>query len=74
MAATTTMYDVIIVGAGISGMNSAYILKKRCKNIKILILEAKGVYFKKRNVVLESVELNKCYYFLRSRWWTNAYY
>ena len=23
-------------------MNSAYILKKRCKNIKILILEAKG--------------------------------
>ena len=36
------IYDVIIVGAGISGMNAAYILKKRCKKIKILILEAKG--------------------------------
>ena len=36
------VYDVIIVGAGISGLNAAYILKKRCKKIKILILEAKG--------------------------------
>ena len=36
------VYDVIIVGAGISGSNAAYILKKRCKNIRILILEAKG--------------------------------
>ena len=37
------IYDVVIVGAGISGMHAAYILKKRCKNIKILILEAKGL-------------------------------
>ena len=42
IAENSTVYDVIIVGAGISGSNAAYILKKRCKNIKILILEAKG--------------------------------
>lgn len=35
------VYDVIIIGAGISGSNAAYELKKKCKNIKILVLEAK---------------------------------
>jgi monoamine oxidase len=35
------VYDVIIVGAGISGSNAAYILKKRCKNLRILVVEAK---------------------------------
>lgn len=35
------IYDVVIIGAGISGSYAAYTLKKRCKNIKILILEAK---------------------------------
>ncbi|RNA10385.1 putative flavin-containing monoamine oxidase A [Brachionus plicatilis] len=35
------LYDVIIIGAGISGSNAAYQLKKRCQNIKILVLEAK---------------------------------
>jgi monoamine oxidase len=35
------VYDVIVVGAGLSGLNSAYILKKKCPHLKILILEAK---------------------------------
>ena len=35
------VYDVIVVGAGISGSYAAYTLKKKCKNIKILIIEAK---------------------------------
>jgi monoamine oxidase len=35
------VYDVIIVGAGISGANAAYVLKKRCKNLRILVVEAK---------------------------------
>ena len=35
------VYDVIIVGAGISGSYAAYLLKKRCKNIRILIIEGK---------------------------------
>lgn len=35
------IYDVIVVGAGISGMTAAYNLKKKLKKVKILILEAK---------------------------------
>ncbi|CAF1040430.1 unnamed protein product [Brachionus calyciflorus] len=35
------IYDVVIIGAGISGSNAAYELKKKSKNIKILVLEAK---------------------------------
>jgi flavin-dependent dehydrogenase len=35
------VYDVVIVGAGISGSYAAYTLKKQCKNIKVLIIEAK---------------------------------
>lgn len=35
------LYDVVIIGAGISGLTAAYNLKKKFKNIKILILEAK---------------------------------
>ena len=34
-------YDVIIVGAGISGLSSAYFLKKKHPNLKMLIIEAK---------------------------------
>ena len=34
-----TINDIIIIGSGISGMNTAYQLLKYNKNIKILILE-----------------------------------
>jgi flavin-dependent dehydrogenase len=36
------IYDVIIVGAGLSGSYAAYLLKKRCPELKILVIEAKN--------------------------------
>jgi monoamine oxidase len=35
------VYDVIIVGAGLSGLSSAYYLKEKCNELKILIVEGK---------------------------------
>ena len=37
------VYDVVVIGAGISGSNAAYIMSKRCKKLKILVIEAKGI-------------------------------
>ena len=37
----TTIYDIIIVGAGISGIGTAYWLQKKCPEKKILVLEAR---------------------------------
>ena len=34
-------YDVIVVGAGLSGLSSAYFLKKKHPNLRMLIIEAK---------------------------------
>jgi flavin-dependent dehydrogenase len=34
--------DVIIVGAGISGLYAAYRIKQKSPELKILVLEAKG--------------------------------
>lgn len=34
-------FDVIIIGAGLSGLSSGYYLKKADSNLKILIIEAK---------------------------------
>jgi monoamine oxidase len=36
------VYDVVIIGGGISASNAAYILRKRRKNLKMLVIEAKG--------------------------------
>lgn len=36
--------DVIIIGAGLSGMVAAYTLLEKEPALNILILEAKGVY------------------------------
>ena len=35
------VYDVIVIGAGISGSYAAYLMSKRCKDLKILVIEAK---------------------------------
>ena len=37
-----TVYDVVVIGAGISGLSAAYKLKKQKANLKILILEARN--------------------------------
>jgi monoamine oxidase len=34
-------FDVIVIGAGVSGATAAYTLKKQCKDLKILIIEGK---------------------------------
>jgi flavin-dependent dehydrogenase len=34
--------DVIIVGAGISGLYAAYLIKQKSPELKILVFEAKG--------------------------------
>lgn len=36
-----TDYDVVIVGAGISGINFAYRLQERCPDLRITILEGR---------------------------------
>jgi monoamine oxidase len=35
------VYDVIIIGAGLSGLSSAFYLKEKCDKLKILIVEGK---------------------------------
>ena len=37
-----TQADVVIIGAGISGLCTAYHLKKRNENLRYVVLEAKG--------------------------------
>jgi monoamine oxidase len=41
MVNENTVYDVVVVGAGISGLTAAYNLVKKLDHIKILIIEAK---------------------------------
>ena len=38
----TSEYDVIIVGAGLSGLTSAYTLLQKKPSAKVLVLEASG--------------------------------
>jgi monoamine oxidase len=35
------VYDVIVIGGGISGANAAYVMRKRSSDLKMLVLEAK---------------------------------
>jgi flavin-dependent dehydrogenase len=39
---TEEVVDVIIVGAGISGLYAAYQIKQKSPELKILVFEAKG--------------------------------
>ena len=48
------LYDVIIVGAGLSGLSAAYNLRNKCPSLKILIIEGKD----RVGGRTETVELN----------------
>lgn len=39
---TAEIWDVIVVGAGLSGLSAAHLLKKRNAELRVLILEGKG--------------------------------
>lgn len=39
------IWDVVVVGAGLSGLSAAHLLRKRNVGLKILILEGKGEIF-----------------------------
>ncbi|KAK7507826.1 hypothetical protein BaRGS_00000791 [Batillaria attramentaria] len=41
MAESVASFDVVVVGGGISGLTTAYHLKKRDKNLRVIVLEAK---------------------------------
>lgn len=44
------VYDIIIIGAGLSGLSSAYFIKKKDPSLSLLIVEAKdriGKYISK---------------------------
>lgn len=40
---TAEIWDVIIIGAGLSGLSAAHLLRKRNAKLKILIVEGKGL-------------------------------
>lgn len=40
---TTDIWDVIILGAGLSGLSASYLLRKRDDKLRILVLEGKGL-------------------------------
>ena len=40
---TAEIWDAIIVGAGLSGLSAAHLLRKRDAKMRILILEGKGL-------------------------------
>jgi cation diffusion facilitator CzcD-associated flavoprotein CzcO len=41
---TAQHFDVLVVGAGISGVGAAYHLKDRCPDLSYVVLEAKGSF------------------------------
>lgn len=54
------LYDVIIVGAGASGIFTAYELTKVNPNIKVLMIE-KGHSLEKRKCPIDGKKLNPAY-------------
>jgi flavin-dependent dehydrogenase len=41
MQTSNKAYDVIIIGSGLSGLSSAYFIKKNYSSLSLLIIEAK---------------------------------
>ena len=42
--------DVAVVGAGLSGLTTAYYLTKKDRNLRICVLEAKGNHLSNNNL------------------------
>lgn len=40
---STTAVDVVVIGAGISGLSCARLLLQKDENLKVVVLEAKGM-------------------------------
>lgn len=53
---TADIWDVVIVGAGLSGLSAAHLLTKRDAKLRILILEGKG----RELCILQKSEALKC--------------
>ncbi len=54
-----SIYDIIIIGAGVSGVFSAYSLLQKHKNIKILLID-KGSKLDKRICPIEEKNISSC--------------
>lgn len=39
---TAEIWDVVVIGAGLSGLSAAHLLRKRNARLKVLLLEGKG--------------------------------
>lgn len=52
MSDEAEIIDVIVVGAGISGLYAAYRLKEKAPHLNVLVLEAKGKFYKKHVLFL----------------------
>ncbi|CAF0707348.1 unnamed protein product [Brachionus calyciflorus] len=57
-------YDIIVIGAGLSGLYSAYYLLKKCKGLKILVIEGKD----RVGGRTQTVELNSTEDGQKSKW------
>ena len=73
MQEASKVYDVIIIGAGLSGTSAGYYLKKEKKNLNILLIEAKDrVGGRTQTIELETSKGNKTKFDCGGQWVTDT--